>query len=245
MINLISSTLASTSRKWRGSSAMVRKQQPAKPIRLYDRESSAECRAVRECLTELDLDVHIYPCPIGGDFYWDELKQLGGKKEVPMLFDENTGKPVYGAESIINYLNQNYGTRKPRTMEKPSLVSTLAFGLRLNAGSHYRPAKHPALPLELFSFESSPYSRPVRECLSELGLHYILRNSGKQQKADVGIPGLRLTLGKYQPIAGTKRAELLAKTGKVQYPYLYDPNTDVGMFESKDIIKYLRRTYSL
>ena len=31
--------------------------------------------------------------------------------------------------------------------------------------------------------------------------------------------------------------------GKLQFPYLVDPNTDTKMFESKDIIDYLENTY--
>ncbi len=84
----------------------------------------------------------------------------------------------------------------------------------------------------------------VREKLSELSIAYVLRNSGKQQLSDQGLPWLRPKLGTYQPIAGTKRAELLARTGKVQFPYLYDPNTDTGLFESKAIIRYLEQQYT-
>ena len=32
--------------------------------------------------------------------------------------------------------------------------------------------------------------------------------------------------------------------GRVSIPYLYDPNTEQGMFESSDILEYLGATYA-
>jgi glutathione S-transferase len=46
------------------------------------------------------------------------------------------------------------------------------------------------------------------------------------------------------PIAGRTRTELLERAGKVQVPYLVDPNTDVAMFESVAIRGYLVETYA-
>jgi hypothetical protein len=34
------------------------------------------------------------------------------------------------------------------------------------------------------------------------------------------------------------------RSGKMMVPYLADPNTGTEMFESADIVAYLRRTYS-
>lgn len=39
-------------------------------------------------------------------------------------------------------------------------------------------------------------------------------------------------------------AELEVKTGKSQVPYLVDTEKDVAMFESSDIIEYLRENYA-
>ena len=47
---------------------------------------------------------------------------------------------------------------------------------RLGAGSRYRRARAPAQPLELYSFEASPFCRIVREALSSLELTYLLHN---------------------------------------------------------------------
>lgn len=40
-----------------------------------------------------------------------------------------------------------------------------------------------------------------------------------------------------------RRPELVALGGKMQVPYLVDPNTGVAMYESDDIVAYLRKTY--
>jgi len=40
------------------------------------------------------------------------------------------------------------------------------------------------------------------------------------------------------------RAWLAEHTGRVQLPYLIDPNTGTAMYESADIVAYLDATYS-
>ncbi|MFM8410099.1 MAG: hypothetical protein ACKOCT_07460 [Alphaproteobacteria bacterium] len=37
----------------------------------------------------------------------------------------------------------------------------------------------------------------------------------------------------------------MRRSGKMQVPWLSDPNTGVSMFESADIVAYLDRTYAL
>jgi glutathione S-transferase len=97
----------------------------------------------------------------------------------------------------------------------------------------------------LWSFESSPYSRLVRERLTELELAYTLHNVGKEQITDLGPAAMRLRPGPYQPLPGGRREQLLARWGRVQLPYLEDPNTGAAMFESPDIIHYLEQHYAL
>ena len=83
-------------------------------------------------------------------------------------------------------------------------------------------SRAPERPLELWSFEASPYCRKVREELTRLGLDYRVHNVGKR---------------------GRRRPELVALGGKMQVPYLVDKNTGAAMYESDDIIAYLRTTY--
>ncbi len=172
---------------------------------------------------------------------------MGGKQQFPFLVDPNTGKSMYESADIIDYLYEQYGGRPaPTRLLRPLDVSTsvLAGIPRMRAGARARPSKAPKRPLELFSFESSPYSRRVRELLCELELPYLLRSTGKAGWQDLGPPGIRATLFPDLPVAGRTRAELLERAGKVQVPYLVDQNTGAAMFESAAIRKYLVETYA-
>jgi len=81
----------------------------------------------------------------------------------------------------------------------------------------------PSVNLILYQKEACIYSRKVREALSILDI-------------DVNI--------KPCPKEGTKfRHELLTEGGKMQIPFLVDPNTNTKLYESSDIVKYLFKTY--
>jgi len=100
------------------------------------------------------------------------------------------------------------------------LVSVLRGGRGLFA---YRPAKlQPEQPLELYEFESCPFCRKVREVFSELDLEYVSRPCGR---------------------GSNNRERVVGRGGKAMFPYLIDPNTGTEMYESEDIITYLRGTY--
>ena len=66
----------------------------------------------------------------------------------------------------------------------------------------------------------------------------------KERWQDMGPAVLRLKPGKYQPLKGGKREKVIEIMGRdIQVPYLIDPNTDVKMFESAKIVKYLEKQY--
>lgn len=243
LIDTATSLLASTSRGWRGTTAMTRTDQPKQWLVLYDMEGCPYCRPVREVLTELDLNVLIKPCPKGQPGHWAELEALCGKKQVPYLVDANSGTAHLGSEHIINYLYATYGNGTLKRASVSHRLSKLSTGLRGMRGIHGDAASRPNQPLILYSFESSPFSRLVRERLTELGLPYQLYNSGKQQLADQGLSKLRPVFGEYVPLPGTNRAQLLKIAGRVQFPFLEDPNTGRKLFESSEIIQYLNATY--
>ena len=252
-MKLLTSALATGLRQFKGLNAQVRLTQPEQMLELYDMEGCPFCRPVREVLTTLDLDVLIYPCAKGAGKYREQLKSRGGKVQVPCLYDPNKELYIYESKDIISYLISNYSLHNQLSPKVNVSIYTsyLATAMRLGAGTKYKSkakndvssTQQSLQPLELFSFEGSPFVRLVREKLCELGISYVVRNSGKQQLADQGMPWLRPKIGTYQPIAGTKRAELLQRTGKVQFPYLYDPNTQKELFESKAINKYLVKKY--
>ncbi len=62
----------------------------------------------------------------------------------------------------------------------------------------------------------------VREVLCCLEIPYLLHNVAR----------------------GSRRSEaFVARSGKTRVPYLVDPNTGTEMFESREIVGYLRETY--
>lgn len=243
MLEIASSLLVSVVRGGRGLNGMVRLEQPRPLPVLYDMEGCPYCRTVREVLCELDLDVLVKPCPKGQPGFWDEVVERSGARMVPFLVDEAHGVTMKESADIIGYLYDTYGAGQKRR-RRVLATSLLASGLCAGAGTRGRPARRPEKPLELYSFEASPFARLVREALCELGLAYVLRNGARQQPGKYGLLGPRP--GPHQqPVPGTVRDDLKQRTGKVQFPYLYDPNTGQGMYESRDIVRYLRQSYQL
>lgn len=250
-LNVASSILASQLRGWGGAAAFrPAKKQPEKTLELYDFEASPYCRLVREALTELDLDALILPCPKGGTRFRPKVLELGGKQQFPYLVDPNAGEKLYESADIIEHLRRTYDGRiriATGLRRRIAVGSSLAASaLRTNGrvrGLHARPSKAPARPLELFSFEASPYSRLVREVLCELELPYIVRNTGKGRWTDMGPAAVRDKWHKAPKDTGRNRKLLFERTGAVQVPYLIDANTSTEMYESADIIRYLEKTY--
>lgn len=109
--------------------------------------------------------------------------------------------------------------------EKKYSLSLGPFSIRdsssvLNAENLPRPKQ----PLILYEYDASPYCKRVREFINLLDLTVEYRP----------CPGARQ--GKFSD-------ELYEKTGRRTVPYLYDPNTEQGLFESSDQIEYLLANY--
>lgn len=248
-LDVASSVAASSAAQWRGTSAGKKTTQPEKLLELYEFENCPYCRAVREALTELDIDAVIYPCPKDGTRFRPLSKEKAGESQFPFLVDPNTGKSMLESAEIIEYLFQTYAGRSTPARLKESkakvassFAASAARGLK---GISAAPSKAaPEKLLELYSFESSPYSRLVRERLTELEIPYILRNFGKFQKSDMGPSWVRKQFFPDDVAKGRNRVELQKRAGKMQVPYLIDPNTDTEMFECQDILAYLDSTYA-
>lgn len=248
-LNVLGSVVASTCALWRGGAGRAHFRQPALRPVLYDIEASPYCRMVREAATALHLDLDIRPCPKGGRRFRPEAERLGGKQQFPLLIDGNTGSVLYESADIIDYLFRTYAGRGTpaayRVTPLHKAASFAASGARGLRGMKARPAREASRPLALWSFEASPYSRPVRERLCELELPYSLHNLGKEHWTEIGPAVQRLHFGPYQPIPGGKRDHFMREYGRVQVPYLEDPNTGAALFESEDILAYLDKTYAL
>mgnify|MGYP003503567077 CR=1 FL=1 len=238
------STLVRASNGIQSTPAVVK---PKKMLQLYDIENCPYCRLVREALTELDLDAEIYRCPKQGERFRPELEARGCKSQFPYLVDPNTGTEMYESLDIVAYLFETYGQRtlplKWRAGKLQTLGSMLASAPRVSRGMQASPGVEPEYLLELYSFESSPYARPVRELLCEMEIPYVLRNCGRTQLQEWILPPVRKALKITPRSELANRLVLQDMEGRVSIPYLYDPNSETGLFESEDIMQYLRDTY--
>jgi glutathione S-transferase len=225
-LDVLSSIAATLARAAQGMRTGRLGRRPAQALLLFDFESCPFCRKVREALTVLDLEADVRPCPKGGERFRPEVIARGGKAQFPYLVDPNTGKEMYESDAIVRYLFAEYGEGPPPAVllgQLPVLGGAIASGLRFGRGTHAEPSRAPELPLELWSFEASPFCRIVREKLCTLELPYRLHNVGK------GSPS---------------RAAFVERSGKMQVPYLEDPNTGAALFESAEIVDYLERSYA-
>jgi glutathione S-transferase len=224
--DIASSHAASALRLGAGWFARPARRKPERLLELYDFEACPYCRRVREALSEFDLDATIFPCPKGGTRFRPKVLELGGKTLFPFLVDPNTARAMHESEDIVRYLRETYDApASPLWMGALStLGGSVAAGVRGVHGFRARPSRAPERPLELWSFEASPYSRLAREALCELEIPYVLHNVARGSAA---------------------RRAFVARSGKMMVPYLADPNTGREMFESADIVRYLNETYSL
>jgi glutathione S-transferase len=241
------STLATFSRFGRGIRVEPAAVKPERPLELYEFEGCPYCRLVREALTELDLEAMVYPCPKGGERFRPKAIEIGGKRQFPLLVDPNTGQHMYESADIVAYLFETYGQRPLPMAWRMGIFneasSFLATTYRVGAGTRAKPSRAPEQPLELYSFESSPFARRVRETLCELEIPYLLHNVGRTRAAEFIPPAIRDRLNIDVPVEGESRKAFVARSGRMMIPYLHDPNTGQGLFESGDIRRYLRQTY--
>jgi glutaredoxin len=216
--------------------------------RLYDIENSADCRRVREKITEYDAVVDlVVPASPNSRCFLDPQSpyKVPANTIIPRLVVKESGKEkvLEGAEDIISYLDQSYSSRskddKPMDTKEQIVALVQQVGnyvatlLRTGRGQQVSPCAaasnslvpRPKQPLRLYSYEGNQFCRLVREVLTELDLPYELRSAGK------GSP---------------RRAELAQVSGgSTQCPFLVDPNTNTQMPESADIIRYLYQQYAL
>ncbi len=199
---------------------------PEATLQLFEFEGCPYCRKVREALSVLDLDVDVFPCPKGGSRFREELKRRGGRAQFPFLVDPNTSVEMYESDAIVQYLFERYGDGNvpwPLALGGLTDLSAQLSGLwRPGFGTFLQRGRPPEKPLELYSFEASPFCRIVREKLCTLEIPYRLHNVAK------GSPG---------------REAFVARSGKMMVPWLVDPNSGESLFESAEIVRYLDQHY--
>lgn len=226
-LDVATSWAASIARGFNGYAAKGLGRRPEKPLELYEFEGCPFCRLVRDALSELDLEARIYPCPKGGERFRGEAMRLGGRAQFPFLVDPNTGRSMYESSDIVRYLHEQYGSGKPPLTKRLGPLQNLSSAMASAARRPFVPSRAlpsvaPAKPLELWSFEASPYCRIARDALCRLEIPYLLHNVAKNSPS---------------------RNAFVARSGRMMVPYLADPNTGKEMFESGDIVRYLFATY--
>lgn len=202
---------------------------PDEPLELYEFEACPFCRKVREEMNELDLAYVSRTCAQGAVDNRQFVRQRGGKSSFPFLVDPNTGVEMYESEDIIDYLAETYGAGRmplgPQVAPINTVFAALSSAVRPKGGRVREGLENRQQPAELpvlYNFELSPYCRKVREKFNELNLDYRVENVARRS---------------------TRRPELIERGGKMQVPYLVDPNTGVEMYESDDIVEYLEEEY--
>ncbi len=219
---------ASAARPNFGNVHHERRKLPERPLELYEFELCPYCRIAREALSALSLDPIVYPCPKGGRLFREKVKREGGRYQFPYLVDSNTGISMYESADIVDYLFREYGDgRAPWFLKRRSFAVTtsmLASAFRPGRGRYAVASRQPETLLELYSYEGSPFCRIAREAFCELELPYRLHNV---------------------PRRSPDRQRYVSISGKMQVPYLLDPNTGAQMFESAEIRRYLYDNYAL
>jgi glutathione S-transferase len=225
--DVTTATAASAARPNFGNMHYERRKVPEQALELFEFEVCPYCRIAREAISALSLDPVVYPCPKGGTRFREKVKADGGRYQFPYLVDPNTGVAMYESADIAEYLFSEYGAGQvPWFLKQRAFAvatSMLASGFRPDRGRRAVPSRQPEKLLELYSYEGSPFCRIAREALCELELPYRLRNVPRQSP---------------------DRGAFVSLSGKMQVPFLIDPNTGATMFESAEIRTYLYDTYA-
>eukprot|EP00918_Siedleckia_nematoides_P103997 GHVU01226847.1.p1 GENE.GHVU01226847.1~~GHVU01226847.1.p1 ORF type:complete len:330 (-),score=48.08 GHVU01226847.1:634-1623(-) len=229
-------------------------RRPKETLVLYEAEGCSQSRKVREMLNVLDLDYLSYPVPkdsmgratYANARYGAALVKDVGILSVPCLVDPNDDrKSLLDAESICEHLLATYGAEAASLPANYRLVrwSRLLSFLRGIVITMLRPgaemgklrvaSKQPEKPLEVWANESSPYSRKVREALTMLEVPHLMHTMpmGSEKRKDFAQM--------HKKSISSWRQNL----GLVKIPFIVDPNTGAEMFESAQIVEYLKKTY--
>jgi glutaredoxin len=121
----------------------------------------------------------------------------------------------------------NLDTRLPASLHAV-LRAARALGLARGVLKKEVTSPRPERALELYSYEACPRCRRVRQTLTELDLDFLHRSC---------------PVGSVRAGACANRQRLVERGGKMQVPYLVDPNSGAEMYESDAIIDYLTQHY--
>ena len=116
--------------------------------------------------------------------------------------------------------------------------------MRGQRGYSVKPSKEVSEPLTLYSFGvQSIFASHVREKLCELEVAYHLINLSKHSRWLILDRQHSGCISAITVRCLAVNGIILAEFGRVQVPFLVDPNAGQSLFESKEILAYLTRTY--
>lgn len=220
----------------RGARVEANAVAPAEPLVLYEYNGCPFCQRVRAVISELDLDVRIYPCPrvtvkayaqAGESRYRPAVKEKTGQLMFPYLEDPNTGKGLSDSAAIIAYLLDTYGggaEAKPFSALPISKLMLRSLRLSLYFGVLRVPSRLPAEALVFYGAQGNAGSMVVFDALSCLELPYLWKACAKGSR---------------------KEAELAELAGEQASLCLSDPNTGFVSTKPAAIARYLYTTYQV
>lgn len=205
-------------------------KRPKELIEVWEFQASPYCRKVREACSLLDIDVLYYPCPKNGKVHRPKAKEVSptGKLQFPLMRDSNTGTVLQESDDIVKYLYTEYGNGKvPISLNLGPLTTATALCAQLfrgTKGAYASPNTQPAQPLHIWAYEASPFCLQVKEVLTELEISHVYHSAARNSP---------------------KRPDFEAKWGVMQFPYIEDVNTKIAMYETPEILQYLKNTYGI
>lgn len=208
----------------------------ADPLVLYEYSGCPFCQRVRAVISELDLDVRIYPCPrvtvkayaqAGESRYRPEVQAKSGQLMFPYLEDPNTGTGISDSAAIIAYLLDTYGGGTPaRSFSSLPISKLMLRSLRLSLyfGVLRVPSRLPAEPLVFYGAQGHAGVIVVFDALSCLELPY---------------------LWKACALGSRNAAERASLVGEGAALCLHDPSTGFVSGKPAAIARYLYKTYQV
>jgi Glutathione S-transferase, N-terminal domain len=254
-------------RNWQLSETMWEQRLPTQQaLILYEYESDADCRLVREACSILSLTVTMYPIPLHGKHYRARLRprDFGATGSPPFLFDPNTQIRLDNTVRIIDYLFATYGSGVvPWTLRQeisPNRDNNIDDHKYQNQPIHLREAvsrvppvwNWPRLTAELgvtvarFGAGGQAQDSTWNHVQNAPMILYMYEGSPFAKLVRERLSALELPHTIYYTPRGSRnRQQLYEQTGRFQVPFLRDVNTGVELFESEAILEYLDKQYAI
>jgi|GEM_PF-3993779 len=97
------------------------------PLDLFHAESDFESHAVRQLLERLDVSYISHGLPVRRALAQKRIRDAGGSGRIPFLKDRRTGLKLEGRETIIAYLEREFGGIPGSALGSPSNSDPLSL----------------------------------------------------------------------------------------------------------------------